>query len=118
MKSPSSLGESEYCAIVFGAGGQTGGTFGNIRNHGGHGFRWDVPTGVTEARFYVAAQGSGGGAVNCCGYTHFSTPGLTRRAVVVVLLGSNTIHVKHTHEHCKKDAIGRRRCARVLILPC
>ena len=68
MKSPSSLGESEYCAIVFGAGGQTGGTFGNIRNYGGHGFRWEVPTGVTEARFYVAAQGSGGGAVNCCGY--------------------------------------------------
>lgn len=68
MKPPSGLGEAEVCVLVFGAGGRTDGTWGNIRNYGGHGLQWEVPTGVTEATFYVTAQGSGGGGMCCCGY--------------------------------------------------
>ena len=67
MRPPSSNGESEWCVMVFGAGGGENGNT-NIRNYGGHGFQWTAPTGVTTAKFHVVGQGSGGGGINCCGY--------------------------------------------------
>ena len=35
-------------------------------NYGGNGFKWTVPTGITQAKFFYVANGSNPGGTNCC----------------------------------------------------
>jgi hypothetical protein len=110
MQSPTSLGESGYCALVFGAGGRNDGTWGNIRNYGGHGLQWEVPTGVTEARFYVTGQGSGGGGVNCCGYGPGGNGGGSAVIAVAVEGGNEWCFCMAARASCAQGNAGEIGC--------